>query len=208
MLPERGRIRSSLPRTVGDMELDWTMQLADQLGFQWDHVLRPRLDELTDEQYRWEPVPGMWSVRPRAEATTAMAAGAGDVVVDHEYPEPSPAPLTTIAWRLAHLVIVFGQRAADHFGAHRVDAGTVDWPLTAAGMVALLDEHHAAWTAGVAALGPEDLARPCGPAEGPYAEHPFAALVLHINREALHHGAEIALLLDLYAHRHGLGGSR
>jgi hypothetical protein len=29
----------------------------------------------------------------------------------------------------------------------------------------------------------------------------MAALVLHINREALHHGAEIALLRDLYAHR-------
>jgi hypothetical protein len=29
----------------------------------------------------------------------------------------------------------------------------------------------------------------------------MATLVLHINREALHHGAEIALLLDLYANR-------
>ena len=29
----------------------------------------------------------------------------------------------------------------------------------------------------------------------------MAALVLHINREALHHGAEIALLRDLYTHR-------
>ena len=33
----------------------------------------------------------------------------------------------------------------------------------------------------------------------------MAALVLHINREALHHGAEIALMLDLYTHT---GGSR
>ena len=29
----------------------------------------------------------------------------------------------------------------------------------------------------------------------------MAALVLHINREMLHHGAEIALLRDLYANR-------
>ncbi len=28
-----------------------------------------------------------------------------------------------------------------------------------------------------------------------------AALVLHIHRELIHHGAEIALLRDLYAHR-------
>ena len=45
-----------------------------------------------------------------------------------------------------------------------------------------------------------DLGRPCGPPEGPYADYPFAALVLHITREALHHGAEVALLLDLYDH--------
>ena len=29
----------------------------------------------------------------------------------------------------------------------------------------------------------------------------MAALVFHINREVLHHGAEVALLMDLYAHR-------
>jgi hypothetical protein len=34
-----------------------------------------------------------------------------------------------------------------------------------------------------------------------FAEYPMAGLVLHINREALHHGAEIALLRDLYANR-------
>jgi len=33
----------------------------------------------------------------------------------------------------------------------------------------------------------------------------MAALVLHITREALHHGAEISLLLDLHDHR--LGGT-
>ena len=68
-------------------------------------------------------------------------------------------------------------------------------------MLALLDHHHDAWVDGVRALDADGLARPCGPAEGPYAEYPMAALVLHINREVLHHGAEVALLLDLYAHR-------
>jgi hypothetical protein len=29
----------------------------------------------------------------------------------------------------------------------------------------------------------------------------MAELVLHINREAIHHGAEVALLRDLYAAR-------
>jgi hypothetical protein len=50
----------------------------------------------------------------------------------------------------------------------------------------------------VRGLGAEGLAQPCGPAEGPFADYSMAALVLHINREAIHHGAEIALLRDLY----------
>ena len=49
-------------------------------------------------------------------------------------------------------------------------------------------------------LSEDDLRRPCGPAEGPYADYPMAALVLHINREVIHHGAEIACIRDLYVH--------
>ena len=50
-------------------------------------------------------------------------------------------------------------------------------------------------------LGEEGLGRPCGPAEGPFAHAPLAALVLHINREVIHHGAEVCLLRDLYLQR-------
>jgi len=52
----------------------------------------------------------------------------------------------------------------------------------------------------VRGLSDDDLNRPCGPAEGPYADEPMSVLVLHINREVIHHGAEIALLRDLYTH--------
>ncbi len=47
-------------------------------------------------------------------------------------------------------------------------------------------------------LGDEGLRRPCGPAEGPFAEYPMAALVLHISREVIHHGSELCLMRDLY----------
>src|SRR5262249_57705349 len=63
---------------------------------------------------------------------------------------------------------------------------------------ARLDRAYDPGIKGGRGLGNEGLARPCGPAEGPYADYSLAALVLHINREALHHGAEIALLRDLY----------
>jgi hypothetical protein len=52
----------------------------------------------------------------------------------------------------------------------------------------------------VRSISATDLTGPCGPAEGPYADHPLSELVLHINREAIHHGAEIACLRDLYLH--------
>ena len=75
--------------------------------------------------------------------------------------------------------------------------------MTAEGGLALLDHWYAAWRDGVRGLDAAGLAAPCGPAEGPYAEHPMAALVLHINREAIHHGAEVTLLRDLYLHSNG-----
>ena len=37
------------------------------------------------------------------EAVGNDSAGGGDLVLDHSWPEPSPAPVRTIAWRLAHL---------------------------------------------------------------------------------------------------------
>ena len=181
------------------MALDWTGQLLEQLTWHWDHHVRPRLDGLTDEEYFWEPAEGCWNIRPRAEARSAMAAGGGDLVADFEFPEPDPAPVTTIAWRLGHVIVgVFGVRNAAHFGGPAVDYQTARWSPDAAGALATLDEVYATWTAGVAGLHAEALARPVGPAEGPFAEHPYAALVLHINREAIHHLAEVLLLRDLY----------
>jgi hypothetical protein len=179
--------------------LDWGKQAIEQLEWHWRGHLRPKLDGLTDEEYRWEPVPGMWSIRPRAEAVSSHAAGGGDLVADIAFPEPEPAPLTTIAWRMAHLSVgVFGIRASAHFGDGSMTYQGTVWPGTAKAALAFLDEQYAAWMTGIRGLDAEGMAKPCGPAEGPWASAPFAALILHINREALHHGAEVLLLRDLY----------
>ena len=115
---------------------------------------------------------------------------------------PEPAPVTTIAWRLGHVIVgCLGARNAAHFAGPPADYFSWDYPGTAAGALAQLDAGIETWLAGVAALGEGGLARPCGPAEGPFADQPMATLVLHIHRELIHHGAEIALLRDLYAHR-------
>ena len=179
--------------------VDWTDQLHDQLGFHWQHALRPRLEGLTDDEYLWEPVADTWSIRPRGDSTSPAPIGSGPWQRDDAPDDPAPAPVTTVAWRLAHLTVeVLAMRVASHLGGPAADYSTWQYAATADGALAQLDEQYAAWSAGVAALDEEGLARPCGEAEGPFAAYPFAALVLHINREVIHHGAEICLLRDLY----------
>ena len=181
------------------MSIDWNEELADQLDGHWRSQLRPRLDGLTDEEYFWEPVPGMWSVRPRGGRRSPGRAWRRRVHAGLRVARARPVPATTIAWRLSHLIVgVFGLRVGSHFGGEPVDYEKFDYPGDAATALARLDEFYAAWIAGVRGLGTDGLARPCGPAEGPYAEASMATLVLHINREALHHGAEVALLRDLF----------
>jgi DinB superfamily len=181
------------------MDIDWSKELADQLDWHWQNHLRPLLDGLTDEEYFWEPVPGCWSLRTRGTPTQTTTVGTGEYLFEFVYPEPHNPPVTTIAWRLAHVIVgVFAARSASHFGGPPATLREFDYAGTAAEALAQLDDAYATWMNGVAALGSDGLQRPCGPAEGPYADYPLASLVLHINREALHHGAEIALLRDLY----------
>src|SRR6476661_203471 len=166
---------------------DLTTQLADQLDFHWSYQLRPRLHGLTDEEYFWEPVPGCWTVHR-------------DGAIDFEFPPPEPAPFTTIAWRMAHVIVgVFAMRNHSHFGGPPADYESWHYATDAKTAVAQLDDAYKNWIAGVRGLDDDELDRPCGPAEGPYAEYPISTLILHINRETIHHGAEIACIRDLYA---------
>jgi len=177
-----------------------TEALLEQFTWHWDTAARPRLEGLTDDEYFWEPAPGAWNVHPRGTGTAPIQAGSGDFTIDFAFPEPDPAPVTTIAWRLGHLLVgVFGARVGSHFGGPAVDYDSYDYPGTAADALDHLDAVVALWVDGVRGLDEEALARPVGEAEGPWAEHPMETLVLHIHREAIHHLAEIALLRDLWA---------
>src|SRR5689334_17322209 len=132
------------------MDIDWNDQLVDQLDWHWHNQLRPRLAGITDDEYFWEPVPGCWSVRRRGEGSAPVQVGAGEWLIDWGYPEPTPAPVTTIAWRLAHLgVSVFGMRNAAHFGAGPVDYDSREYDGTAAAALRRLDAEYATWAEGV-----------------------------------------------------------
>ncbi|RAJ58372.1 DinB family protein [Streptomyces sp. Amel2xB2] len=180
-------------------EQTWNVLLRDQLAWLWNAQLRGRLEGLTDDEYFWEPVPGCWSVRPRGTGTAPVQAGSGAMTIDFAMPEPDPPPFTTIAWRLGHVIVgVLAVRNAGHFGRAPTDYRSFEYAATAAEALEQLDAEYATWQAGVESLGEDGLARACGEAEAPYGERPLAELVLHINREVVHHLAEVCLLRDLY----------
>ncbi|PWD50311.1 serine/arginine repetitive matrix protein 1 [Serinibacter arcticus] len=179
------------------MSLPWTALLLSQLTWHWENQLRPRLEGLTDAEFLWRPVEDSWSIARAGESDAPMAVGSGEWLIDSAFPQPEPAPVTTIAWRVGHLLVgVLGARNASHFGAAPASYEDDDDPGTADEALRRLDEAYATWCDGVRGLDGAALAAPCG--EGGFEQDPMAALVLHIHREVIHHGAEIALLRDLY----------
>jgi hypothetical protein len=168
---------------------DLGASLAEQLDGHWRAQLRPRLDGLTDDEYFWQPVPDCWTVHR-------------DGTIDFAHPAPHPAPFTTIAWRLAHVIVgVLAVRNHSHFGAPPADYQSWPYATDAATALTQLDDAYGKWIDAVRGLDDDGLNRPIGPAEGPYADKPMRELILHINREMIHHGAEIACIRDLYAHQ-------
>ncbi len=189
--------------------MTWGEQLQGQLEFYWDVHLWPRLQGLTDDEYWWEPVEGMWTLRPD---------GAGELQLDASPVDPPVPPVTTIAWRIAHIGCeVLGTRARAFFGDPSLPDGVLPtddvimydrrwWPeplpATADEALAFLDKAFTLWRDGVRSLDDEALLRPLGPKGGHHGDESMAGLVLHINREVLAHGAEVCLLRDLYQAQH------
>jgi DinB superfamily len=178
------------------MDIDWNAEVVDQLESHWQQQLRPRLDGLTDEEYFWQPVPGCWTLSRRGESSAPISLGEGEFTMDYARPPHDREPVTTIAWRLAHLIDAFGSPEVRHFAG---ESAAIRFSGTAQAALRQLDEGHDAWIADVRRLGTAGLARPQGdisPSE--FAHEPMAKLVLYIHMEVIHHGAEICLLRDLY----------
>lgn len=163
-----------------------------------------KVEPITDDEYFWEPVPGCWSVRRRADGPGPRAtflAGAGTWGRDAaQYPHPWPPPVTTIAWRLSHLTEMLALRADHTVGTHAANRDEHPVSGDAAGAVAALEAAAGAWRQ--ALLSADDAALDtvghCTYPYGSDAEAPFLEIVWWVNQELLHHGAEIALLRDLH----------
>ncbi|WP_394214860.1 DinB family protein [Brachybacterium vulturis] len=182
--------------------------LVDQIELHVREQLRPRLEGLSDEEYFFDPSGAgrAWTAHPRTpdgeQPPTPVQGGSGAMAIDVEIPAPDPAPLTTIAWRFGHIIVgLLAMRSHNHLGGPPADYMSWDYAPTARETLAQFDAEYERWITGVRAWGAEDLQVAAGEAEGPWAKHSRATLVAHINRELIHHLAEIALQRDLWAHR-------
>ncbi|WNF30998.1 DinB family protein [Streptomyces sp. C11-1] len=163
---------------------------------------------LGDDEYLWEPVPDCWSVRRRHDGPGARATsltGAGDWGRDWaDSPHPFPPPFTTIAWRLSHLSEMLTLRADHTNGTRSLTRAGYRTPGDAAGGLAAFEAGAAAWREALLAADDTalDTVGHSTYPNGSDAEDPFLDIVWWVNQEVLHHGAEIALIRDLYRAQH------
>lgn len=125
-------------------------------------------------------------------------AGLGD---EERRRQPSPDARVTLRWRLRHMTeLLCEERNAAWLGL--AAAAEVDAPrpeaTDAATALTHLDEAFARWRAHLAAAPGEAFGEATGPAAGQYAAATRRSFALHIADEFIHHGAEAALLRDLY----------
>lgn len=163
-----------------------------------------RLQGLTDDEYLWEPVPGCWSIRLRENCRSGQPFGKGAWVMDFDRPAPEPSPVTTIAWRMCHLTNGLLHRADYTTGSRSL--AWDDYVITPDAQAALqyLTEATETWRAVLTAMTDADLDQ-VGRSQLPWGldpRLPFLDIVWWVNQELLGHGAELALLRDLYAHKY------
>ncbi|GAA2813544.1 DinB family protein [Streptomyces showdoensis] len=162
---------------------------------------------LTDAELLWEPVEGCWSVRRREDGPGARAtllAGTGDWGRDAApHPHPRPAPFTTIAWRLSHLAEMFTLRTDHTAGSRSLTRDDFRSHGEAAAAVADFERASAGWHTMLLSLDDAVLDE-VGYSSYPHGSDPeetLLSVIWWMNQELLHHGAEIALLRDLYRAR-------
>ena len=135
-----------------------------------------------------------------------LLAGAGEWGRDSApFPHPWPPPFTTLAWRLGHLSEMLALRADHLTGSHALTRDDYRFHGDAAGGIAAFDAAAQAWRS-VLAGADEAMLDSVGLSTYPYGSDPedaFIETAWWVNQELLHHGAEIALLRDLYRARGG-----
>jgi hypothetical protein len=157
------------------------------------------LDGIDDDEFFWEPCDGSWTVHHRSEKRAKHADGAGDRVIDYVAPDPVPAPVTTIAWRVVHVATVNFMYWEYAFGPAKAKFPKLTIPGTAKDAIAWLAETQSPLVEALRGLNDEELDENRRTNWG--QKWPTRQLFKTLVNEQVHHGAEVSLLRDLYRNR-------
>jgi hypothetical protein len=196
-----------------------------ELMYQTEYFTLARAwENLTDDEFFWEPFPMTWSIRRQDQCTTPNPFRAGEWVADFEIPEPAPVPMTTIAWLYWHIGSMPGRLCEiDLLGGTRTMASGWTSPYlthhpiftSAAEAVTALrdgwqrlreaieradDDQLEVTTAGYTYAAEPPKGGLCVPGP-PGPAHPATHFIAGTLTEVSHHGTQIGALRDLYAWR-------
>lgn len=181
---------------------DIGVSLVTAFDFVWERCTG-RLAGLDDDEYFWEPVADCWNLRADEAGRWVLDGGGGGG------PAPDPAPITTIAWRIGHVVgVALGGFTDRLFAEGTRSRDDIVFAGTAAAVPEFLDHHYQPWRDGMLTMTDDGWWAALGPTWGPFAEANATDVALHVFDELAHHTAEIALLRDLYAQRDALGSAK
>jgi uncharacterized damage-inducible protein DinB len=123
-------------------------------------------------------------------------------LTEEEYRWEPGRRVSTLAWRMGHIAeLLSAERNATWLGV-AARPGPSGVAMTARDALAALEAAFAVWSDVLDAVPVESLNEAMGPVAGPYANSTRRAFVLHVLDELIHHGAEVALVRDLWAARH------
>ncbi|MET9106588.1 DinB family protein [Streptomyces zhihengii] len=192
----RRRAEAVTPRAYGPGAWVIDKGAADIPASEYAEVARQAAGGMTIEKIAED-----WSV-----STTRVE----EVLAFDGVPEPDVVPVTTIAWRLAHLHSCFAGEWEWTFGGRRRDPHElVDFTPSASLALERFWATIDRWRESVGAVTEEQLDT-VGFSQYPYGsdpDDPYIAVVAGANLEFIHHMAEIAVLRDLWRARFTGGGT-
>ena len=157
--------------------------------------LRRRLDGIEADELLWEPAPGSWSVRTGANGAVFDFGLGGSSMAS----AITPPPVTTIAWRLAHIVDLLKEdRCATVLGLEpEASAGELWLTTRPEETLEYLDRAYETWRGYLSRTDPGALLHPVD------RWGTRVSFVHHIIYEFVHHSAEVGVLRDLWSARRG-----
>jgi len=148
-------------------------------------VLQARIADLGDDELAWAP------------GADVLRMGEPAPRVSHY--DGAPSPVATIGWRLEHIATALTEPRVVEWLAAGIAAPPVPPHDTADAMRAWLASSVDWFCMLVETLGDAHLAAPLGPVAGAFGNGARAGFVMHLTNEAIHHGAEVGVLRDLWA---------